>query len=67
MALSALEATEIDDELRTFFTAGGAEKIRAVMIAAGVAGEAAKSTDVQAEVATVLAVLYGTAAPTISP
>ncbi len=66
MALSALETTEIDDELRTILT-NDARKIRAVMIAAGVAGEAAKRTDVLAEVSTVLDALYGTAAPTISP
>ena len=66
MALSALEVTEIDDELRTILTVDS-NKIRAVMIAAGVAGEAAKRTDVLAEVSKVLDALYGTAAPTISP
>ena len=66
MALSALETTEIDDELRTILTVE-ARKIRAVMIAAGVAGEAAKRTDVLARVSAVLDVLYGTAAPTVLP
>ena len=37
------------------------------MLTAGDSGEAAKSTDVLAVVATVLAVLYGMTAPTIMP
>lgn len=65
MALSALEEVEIDDEIRTLLQ--GAEKIRAVMIAAGVAGNAAKTVDVVAEFTQLLNSLYGTAAPTISP
>lgn len=65
MALSALEQTEIDDEIRTLLQ--GAEKIRAVMIKAGVAGNVAKTGDVVAEFTTELEALYGTAAPTILP
>lgn len=66
MALSAIETTRITDELMIVFNEN-APCTRQVMITAGVAGEAAKSTDVQAVVATVLASLYGVAAPTISP
>jgi riboflavin biosynthesis pyrimidine reductase len=66
MALTALETTEITDELRTVFTLE-ARKVKAVMIEAGVAGQAAKSTDVQAVVATVLTALYGQTAPTVLP
>lgn len=65
MALSALEGVEIRDEIRTIMQ--GAEKIRAVMIAAGVAGNGAKTTDVLAEFSTMLIALYGTAAPTVRP
>jgi hypothetical protein len=66
MALTALETTEITDELRTVFTLE-ARKVKAVMIEAGVSGQAAKSTDVQAVVATVLTALYGQTAPTVLP
>ena len=66
MALTALETTEITDELRTVLTKE-TPKIRAVMIAAGVAGEAAKRTDVLAVVSAELDALYGQTAPTISP
>lgn len=66
MALSTLEGVEIRDEIRTILTTE-ARKIRAVMIAAGVAGNGAKTTDVLAEFSTELIALYGTAAPTISP
>ena len=67
MALSTLEGVEIRNEIRTILTAGGAEKVRAVMIAAGVAGNAAKTTDVLAEFSTMLIALFGTTAPTVLP
>jgi hypothetical protein len=66
MALSAIETTRITDELMIVFKQN-APTTRDVMLTAGVAGEAAKSTDVQTVVATVLANLYGQTAPTVSP
>jgi hypothetical protein len=66
MALSALETTEITDEMMTAFKLD-LPKTRQVMLTAGVAGQAAKSTDVQTVVATVLTALYGQTAPTIGP
>lgn len=66
MALSAVETTRITDELMIVFKQN-APTTRDVMLTAGVAGEAAKSTDVQAVVATVLSNLYGQTAPTVSP
>lgn len=66
MALSAIETTRITDELMIAFKEN-APATRQVMITAGVSGEAAKSTDVQAVVATVLAALFGVTAPTIGP
>lgn len=66
MALSALEGVEIRNELRTVFSEA-APNVRSVMVAAGVAGQGAKSTDVQAEVATVLTALFGQTAPVIGP
>ena len=66
MALSALETTEITQELTIQLTQG-LPKIRAVMLAAGVAGEGAKATDVTAVVTTVLSNLFGQTAPVIGP
>ena len=66
MALSAIETTRITDEMMIAFKEN-LPCTRQVMITAGVAGEAAKSTDVQTVVATVLAALYGVTAPTIAP
>lgn len=66
MALSAIETSRITSELMIVLKQN-APTVRDVMITAGVAGEAAKSTDVQAVVATVLANLYGQTAPVIGP
>lgn len=66
MALSALETTEITDEMMTAFKQN-LPKTRDVMVTAGVSGQAAKSTDVQAVVATVLTALFGQTAATIGP
>lgn len=66
MALSALETSLITTELMQVFN-DQAPFTREVMLAAGVAGEAAKSTDIQAVVATVLTNLYGQTAPTKLP
>lgn len=67
MALSALEQTIIQQELYVFLTGEQACGIRSVMRAAGVSGHAAKITDVEAELVTVLDALYGQTAPTIAP
>lgn len=66
MALSAIETTRITDELMIAFKEN-TPTTRQVMVTAGVSGEAAKSIDVQAVVATVLTALFGQTAPTISP
>ena len=66
MALSALETSLITNEMRVAFN-DTLPATRAVMVTAGVAGQAAKSTDVQTVVASVLLLLYGTTAPTVSP
>ena len=66
MALSALETSLIQNEFLNVFSKQ-TPFTRDVMITAGVSGQAAKSTDVQAVVATVLTQLFGTAAPTVSP
>ena len=66
MALTALETSLILNEFMVVFKEN-TPFTREVMLAAGVAGEAAKSTDVQTVVATALANLYGQTAPTISP
>ena len=66
MALSAIETSLITNEMRVAFN-DTLPATRAVMVTAGVAGQAAKSTDVQTVVASVLLLLYGTTAPTVSP
>jgi hypothetical protein len=67
MALSAQEASIIQQELYVFLTGSQAPGIRSVMRAAGYSGHAAKITDVEAEFVTALDHAYGQAAPTISP
>ncbi len=67
MALSALEASIIDQELYVFLSGSQADGIRSVMRAAGVAGHAAKIVDVVAECTTMLDALYGQTAPTVLP
>jgi hypothetical protein len=67
MAVTAQEASIIQQELYVFLTGEQANGIRSVMRAAGYAGHAAKIIDVTAEFVTAIHNAYGNAPPTVSP
>lgn len=67
MALSAQEASIIQQELYVFLNGSQAPGIRSVMLAAGRSGHAAKIADVDAEFQTAMDAAYGIAAPTVLP
>lgn len=67
MALTAQEASIIQQELYVFLNGSQAAGIRSVMRAAGYTGHAAKITDVDAEFLTAIHACYGITPPTISP
>lgn len=67
MALTAQEASVIQQELYVFFSGEQSAGIRSVMRAAGYSGHAAKITDVDAEFLTAIHNAYGQAPPTVLP
>jgi len=67
MALTAQEASIIQQELYVFFNTEQSNGIRSVMRAAGYTGHAAKIIDVDAEFLTAIHNAYGQAPPTVSP